>query len=73
MFLPAGIFLRWVEQHIKAIITAEEVMFNSFPPSDCLSCKKVPFGLGGGGGLCAQFNRLFTYWLAIYNVEILIR
>lgn len=50
MFLPAGIFLRWVEQHIKAIITAEEVMFNSFPPSDCLSCKKVPFGLGGGGG-----------------------
>lgn len=48
MFLPAGIFLRWVEQHIKAIITAEEVMFNSFPPSDCLSCKKVPFGLGGG-------------------------
>lgn len=49
MFLPAGIFLRWVEQHIKAIITAEEVMFNSFPPSDCLSCKKVPFGLGGGG------------------------
>lgn len=49
MFLPAGIFLRWVEQHIKAIITAEEVMFNSFPPSDCL---KVPFGLGGGGTMC---------------------